>query len=138
MDREESNIGLHNWPPGEQRLAQRSRRAYWHEGIRARLTMLEVSYSVYFFIFFPSLNIHFFFENTQWWNIQQKREQTTLWTLTNEKCGPTTKAKTKKKQKKTSRRERERGRGKVQCLLKQVLILGAEDTNSTLADPGFQ
>ena len=45
-------------------------------------------------------------ESTQWWNKQQKREQTTLWTLTNENCGPTTKAKTEKK---TSRREREGG-----------------------------
>ena len=37
-----------------------------------------------------------------------KREQTTLWTLTNETCGPTTKAKTEKYKRK---RERE-GRGK--------------------------
>ena len=52
-------------------------------------------------------DVHVFcsYENTQWWNIQRKREQTTLWTLTNEKCGPTTKAKTEK----TSRREREGG-----------------------------
>ena len=49
--------------------------------------------------------------NTQWWNIQQKqqkREQTTPWTLTNEKCGPTTKAKTKKINKQKRERERER------------------------------
>ena len=51
-----------------------------------------------------------FIENTQWWNIQQKREQTTLWTLTNEKCGPTTKAKAKTEKKQAE--ERERGRGK--------------------------
>ena len=49
-----------------------------------------------------------FIENTQWWNIQQKREQTTLWTLTNEKCGPTTKAKTEKKQAEEREREGER------------------------------
>ena len=44
-------------------------------------------------------------ETTDSRNIQQKREQTTLWTLTNEKCGPTTKAKTEKKNK--QKRERE-------------------------------
>ena len=38
-----------------------------------------------------------------------KREQTTLWTLTNETCGPTTKAKTEKKQ--AEEKERERGGG---------------------------
>ena len=37
-----------------------------------------------------------------------KREQTMLWTLTNETCGPTTKAKTEKKQVE----KRERGTGK--------------------------
>ena len=70
-------------------------------------------------IFFFLILTKNFIENTQWWNIQQKREQTTLWTLTNEKCGPTTKAKTEKK---TSRKEREGGgkRGENKIKLESV------------------
>ena len=91
------------WPRGSHPARSRACTTFWLTSTCTRITLT---------LFFK--NTKNFIENTQWWNIQQKREQTTLWTLTNEKCGPTTKAKTKKKnEKKTSRREREGGGKRV-------------------------